>query len=438
VVIGAALAGCSTSEVKLPHSVPLFVPQAAYSEGELLDVGVVLFESGVPDGEIDRDLLEELLRDGTFVQIRRAEAVMLAVKLRDTLQGSGHWGAVWVTPRESNAADLNVRAEILQSDGNVVDLHVTARDARGRVWLNDDYSMETAASAFNKQRFPNLDPYQDVFNEIANDLAVVRTELTAGEVEEIRTVGALRYAGELGPEAYGDYVEESGKGQYQAVRLPATNDPIFNRTQSVRQREQLFFETLDQYYEDFMIDAGDSYLGWREFAREDSIRIQEAARAAKMRTGFGALAIALSLAYGNQQGRNSLADRIIADAGIYIGGDLLRSGAVRRQERRLYTANLRELSESFDDSVKPLVVEIKGTEHRLTGTADAQYDEWRQLLRELFISETGFEPADIDVYAEPLPETEASAVPDAAANPSSEPEAQEATSDADGGTEADV
>jgi hypothetical protein len=96
------------------------------------------------------------------------------------------------------------------------------------------------------------------------------------------------------------------------------------------------------------------------------------------------------------------------------------------------------LSESFDDSVKPLVVEIEGTEHRLTGTADAQYEEWRELLRDLFISETGFEPADIDVYADPLPAPETPAAPDSAANPSSEPEAQEATSDADGGTEADV
>ena len=60
------------------------------------------------------------------------------------------------------------------------------------------------------------------------------------------------------------------------------------------------------------------------------------------------------------------------------------------------------------------------------------------MLKELFISETGFEPADIDVFADPLPETETPAVQDAASNPNSEPEAQEAISDADGGTEADV
>ena len=37
---------------------------------------------------------------------------------------------------------------------------------------------------------------------------------------------------------------------------------------------------------------------------------------------------------------------------------------------------------------------------RLTGTADAQYEEWQNLLRQMFISETGFVPEDIEVYAE--------------------------------------
>ena len=435
-LLAAGLAACSTSEVKIAHAVPLSAPAEQYAESDLLDVGVVLFDSGVPEGEIDQDLLEELLRDGTFVQIRRAEAVMLAVVLRDTLQDSGHWGSVWVTPRESSAADLNVTAEILQSDGNIVHLDVRAVDSSGRVWLDDDYEMETAAGAFNRQRYPNLDPYQDIFNEIANDLAAVRIALPSQEVADLRTVGQLRYAEELSPEAFTGYVEAQEDGEFEVVRLPAAGDPAFDRTQSVRQREQLFFETLDQHYEQFLLNAEESYNGWREYSREDSIRIQEAARAAKMRTGLGALAIALSIAYGNSSGRDSLADRMIADAGIYIGSDLLRAGAVRRQERRLYTANLRELTESFDDEVKPMVVEIEGTQHRLTGTADAQYGEWRELLRDLFISETGFVPEDIDVYVEPA--EEAAAPPEAAANPNTDAEAGEATGDASGGTEAEA
>lgn len=481
VIMAAGLGACSTSEILVPHSVALVEPQSPYAEAELLDVGVVLFDSGVPQGEIDRDLLEELLRDGTFVQIRRAESVMLAVALRETLQSSGHWGSVWVTPRVSNAADLNVTAEILQSDGHIVDLRVTATDALGQTWLDDEYDLETTAGAYNEQRYPGLDPYQDVFNEIANDLAAARAAMLPEDVARIRSVAELRYANELSPAAFDGYVEARNDGSYEVVRLPAAGDPMLDRSRSVRQRERVFFETLDTYYEEFHLEAADSYDGWREFSREDSIRLQEAARAAKLRTALGALTIAMSIAYGNNNNDN-FADRVIADAGIYIGGDLLRAGAVRRQERMLYTQSLRELSESFDDDVKPLVVEIQGTQHRLTGTADAQYDEWRQLLQDLFISETGFVPEDIDVYADPVPEAtpdaeaapaaesapaaeaeappgdaeaapaaEAQATPAApspatgapaptnsASNPGSGTEAQEAARDAGGGTEADA
>lgn len=436
-LVAAAITGCSTSEVKIAHSVRLESVSAPYAETELLDLAVVVFDSGVPEGEVSREVVEELMRDGTFIQIRRAEAMFLAVKLRETLQNSGHWGSVWVTPRSSTAVDLNVRAEILHSDGNIVELTVTAEDGTGRAWFRNEYEMETAASAYNRQRYPGLDPYQDVLNEIANDLARYRAGLDAESVADIRTIGELRYAGELSPDAFGEYLVESD-GVFEPERLPAVGDPMLQRTRSVRQREQLFFETLDQHYEEFMLSASESYDSWREYSREDSIRMQEAARAARLRTGLGALAIAMSIAYGAQSDNNSLADRIIADAGIYVGGDLLRSAAVRRQERRLHTQSLQELSEDFEDSVEPLVVEIQGTQHRLTGSANAQYDEWQGLIRDLFISETGFVAEDIELYADPAEEADEVALPDAASTPASGSEIQEATTDASGGTEADA
>jgi hypothetical protein len=402
-LIAALLSACTTQEIVVAHSVPLSVAPAAYAESELLDVGVVIFESGVPEEELDKQVLEELIREGTFPQIRRAESMFLAVELREALQRSRHWGAVWVTPSDSSALDLLVHGEILRSDGNFFALHITATDAMGIVWLDEDYDMETAASAYNRTRYPTQDPYQDVFNQIANDLALVRAGFDGAAIQNIRTVGELRYASELSPEAFGDYLEESKGGVFEPVRLPAADDPMLGRVRSVRQREQLLFETLDQHYEDFAIEASTSYDSWREFSREDSIRIAEAARAAKLRTGLGALAMALSIAYGTQNDADSLTDMILANSGMYIGNDLLRSAAVRRQERRLHTQSLQELSESFDDEAKPLVVEVRGTQHRLTGTAAAQYEEWQDYMRDLFISETGFVPEEIQVYAEPVP-----------------------------------
>jgi hypothetical protein len=403
IIACGGLSGCTTSEVVVAHTIPLVPAQETIPEGQLLDVGVVVFDPGVPEGEIDKDVLEELLKEGTFVHIRRTESYYMAVELRDAMQKSGNWGAVWVTPETSPAADLNVTARILHSDGDFVRVTVNAVDATGRVWLDKLYELETAAGAFNRQRYPDLDPYQDVFNEIANDLSAARAELSAGDTRSIRTVSSLRYAGNLSPEAFGEYVEEDRNGTYDAVRLPATDDPQFVRTQQARQREQLFFATLDQHYEKFAVDATESYDSWREYAREEAIAIRELTRSARWRTGIGIATILASIVYGADGDNDSFSNRLIRDATMYVGVDLLQSNAVRRQEKQLHIETLEELSVGFEEEVTPLVVEIAGVQHRLTGTAAVQYAEWRDLLRQLYISETGFIPEDVEIYAEPEP-----------------------------------
>jgi hypothetical protein len=398
------LAGCSSSEVLVAHSIKLVPPPETIPENELLDVAVSVFDPGVPAGEVDKELLEELIREGTFVQIRRTEALYMAVLLRDTLQDSGQWGGVWVTPKEdSTSADVAVNAAIKHSDGDTLQLHVKATDATGTVWLDKDYEMATAAGAFNRQRYPDLDPYQDVFNSIANDLAAVRMQQSGKDTEKIRTVSALRYAAELSPEAFTGYVVEE-KGQYELNRLPAEDDPMFDRTQRVRQRERLFIETLDQHYANFYQEATPAYDSWREYAREEAIAIREVTRSARWRTGMGVATILASIVYGSNSSNDSFSDRVIRDAMMYVGMDMLRTSAVRRQEKKLHTDTLEELSTSFDDEVEPMVVEIQGTQHRLEGTAEVQYQEWRGLLREMFIAETGFVPEDMAIYSDPEPE----------------------------------
>jgi hypothetical protein len=83
--------------------------------------------------------------------------------------------------------------------------------------------------------------------------------------------------------------------------------------------------------------------------------------------------------------------------------DMLRTSQVRKQEKKLHSDTLEELSASFDDEIKPMIVEVQGTAHRLTGTAEIQYQEWRELLRQIFISEGGFVPEEVAIYTEPEP-----------------------------------
>ena len=397
------IAACTSSEIVVAHSVPLSTASQDIAEDELLDVGIVLFDSGVPEGEVPKEVVEELIREGTFVQIRRSEAVYMSVLLRQTLQRTRNWGSVWISPKATTAADVNIVGKILHSDGDQLRLSVTATDSTGRVWLDDEqYEMETAAGAFNRQRYPELDPYQDAFNEIANDLAAAQLKLSGDDRRAVRTVTSLRYAADLSPEAFAGYVVED-KGEYALNRLPADGDPMYDRTQRVRQRERLFLDTLDQHYAQFQTEAMAPYDSWREYTREEAIAVRELTKSARWRTGMGIAAIVASIAYGQNSDSGSFSDRMLRDALMYVGVDMIRASQVRKQEKRLHTETLEELAEDFDDSVEPMVVEIQGTQHRLTGTADAQYEEWRQLLRQIFMSESGFVPEDVAIYTEPAP-----------------------------------
>lgn len=396
----ACLPGCTSEEVLIAHAVPLVRAPQSVPEHELLDVGVVVFDPGVPSGDVAPEVKEKLMDAGAFVQVRRAESLYLAVQLRNTLEDSGQWASVWVTPLRTTAADLDVTAKILRSDGAILRLHAKASDATGRVWIDKDYEIETAAGAYDRQRFQGLDAYQDVFNEIANDLAAVEQQLGA-ETSEIRRVAALRYAGDLSPRAFGPYVATDKRGRHVLNRLPATGDPIFDRTQQVRQREQVFMDTLNDHYTAFANEAETPYDGWRQAAREEAIAIHEQQRSARWSTGLGIASMIASVLYGGSSGGSSFADRFLRDSLMYMGMDLMQTGAERRRDTSLHIAALEELSSSFDGEVQPLVVEINGTQHRLTGTAEAQYEEWRELLERMLDSEAGTGAVDVGIYPEP-------------------------------------
>ena len=55
----------------------------------------------------------------------------------------------------------------------------------------------------------------------------------------------------------------------------------------------------------------------------------------------------------------------------------------------MHSDSLKQLGESFQAEVQPMVVEVEGRTLQLKGTAEEQYHEWRRLLKELYENETG-------------------------------------------------
>jgi len=392
-------AGCVSQQVKHAHSVDLVVTGETVPEPQLLDVAVVVLEPGVPDGEIEPEVLEELLKQRVFTNIRRAESRYLAVKIQRTITDSGYWGAVRATPTESLASDVNVKGEILQSDGDRLRLHVVAHDAKGRQWIDKVYAMETAAAAYDPRKYPDKDPYQDVFNSIANDLAAARDKLTGEELADIRSVAQLRFAADLSPDSFGEHIAQDRSGQYEIQRLPAYDDPMFDRALRVREREYLFIDTLNDHYDNFYRDIDEPYGSWRRYAREEAVAFREVTAEKRRRYIMGGLTILATILYSrNDDG--GLSDRVITNAGFYGGMEMIKAGMVRGQEARLHGATLEELSNGFEDEVTPVVVEMEGTAYRLTGNAQAQYQEWQRLLKDLYAAETGF-VGDTTIKLEP-------------------------------------
>ena len=99
------------------------------------------------------------------------------------------------------------------------------------------------------------------------------------------------------------------------------------------------------------------------------------------------LALAIALDVGNVDGTQALQNILIIG-----GGAVIVDGINVSQQAEIHSAAIQELSESFGNEMKPVVMEFEGKQYELSGSAEEQYKRWRELLREIYYAETGFDP----------------------------------------------
>ena len=387
-IAALAQAGCVSHEVRTIGGTEAIVATEELAEESLLDIGITEFDPGLPEEG-------KKLDDDIYPEVRKAEARYIPYHLKDTLQYTGQWGSVRLTPTTSDVADVNVSGTIIKSDGERVVLQVHAVDATGRTWLKKKYIARTTSWSYRADATRDGDPYQDVFNMIANDLVAARDLLEPRELKQIRTVAELRFARSLAPEAFEGHLEQGRNGRYTVNRLPARNDPMVERMLQVREREYLFVDTLNEHYEKFYGDMNDPYNEYRKYAREEAIAVRELRASSRWRKILGA-AMIIGAATSSSDSRMG---RVARDAAIFGGVEIFKSGLSRSAEAKVHAASLGELGGSFEAEVTPMVVEIEGNTHRLTGNAEAQYMEWRRLLQQLYMAETGL-MSEMDIYTD--------------------------------------
>lgn len=369
---------CVSTEIVTANSTPAIQSAEQIPFELLIDIGILPLNPNLE--KVDENDSKSLV----VADVRKAESRFIAYQLKDTLELTGNWGAVRVIPEHSEAVDLQLSGEILVSDGEQLKVSMRATDSTGNVWLNKVY--KDVASKFS-YRSPKEDPFQDLYNDIANDLLLARQKYSAAQIAKIRQVSSLKYARYLSPEAFGDYLVQNRRGNVDIGQLPASNDAMLVRVDRIKEQEYLFIDTLDDYYGRFHRDMKPSYDEWRHATYDEAVRLRQMQRQARNRLLLGAALIGGGMVAANKS-QTWAGDA--ASTGAVLGGiSAIKSGLDRRKEAEIHAESLRELSQSLGSEITPYVLDIEGKTIELTGTADAQYQQWRGILKEIYVEETG-------------------------------------------------
>jgi hypothetical protein len=387
-------AGCAVQELVVADETELVVATSSVDEALLLDIGVVEFDARIPE-ENRTD------KTGIYEDIRLAEAKYIPYHLKTTLQNTGHWGAVRVIPSENAFTDVIVKGAIEKSDGENVELQIGVWDTTGRHWFTRTYEAKTGLTSYSKRRDRRRDPYQKVFNDFANDLHEHAALMPPKQLQQTRQVSELRFFNDMSPTAFNGYLVANDKGIVSAVRLPAENDPSVSRLRQIRERDRLVVDTLNEHYANFYYGIAIPYRNWRKNARAESIKFRQEKRSATMQALVGVVVLAGSTQIdtsGSSSRNTNNINRALQYQGITRGLNTVWAAIRRNREAGMHLDAIAELSESFGNEAAPMVVNVEGQERRLTGTAEAQYESWRQLLREIHKAQTGFSHS-VDVGA---------------------------------------
>ena len=333
-------------------------------ESALIEIGVQVF------GTAQKKEGEYKIGDWVFDEIIQKETQFLPHLLKNTLVASNQWGAIRVIPERDPSLDLIVEGQIIQSDGETLELQIRAIDSSGREWLNRTYADQsiqeeypestrfTLENTFDAINF--VDPFQDIYNRIANDLVAVSIRLGEQTLVDLNLVTDMLYASDLSPDTFSGSIIKNEDGLLLVDTLPSLDDPMMARVADMKYRHHLFIDTVDEYYQTLYDDIQPAYVLWRRYSI-DQISEIETSRQEAGRSD-----------YGGSSGFLSLSQRYD-----------------RFKWSKIFEREFSDLAAGFNNELAPAFLELNSQVHGLTGTMEQQYREWRGVLRRIFELENG-------------------------------------------------
>lgn len=373
-MLGTAEAGID--KVTSSTLAPIKTPSAPIPPEALLDVGIPPLNDGLAMTDED---------DTVFPEVRIAETIYFSNQLAKTMEKSGAWGAIRVVPNTDVVMDLYITGTILQSDGETLDLDIRVFDTSGREWLSERHRQVVGKYTYDRRLKTLADPFQNLFTRIANSVLEIREKMSTEDAVRLRQISELRFAREFSPSAFGDYIAEGRNGILQVERLPAENDSIFERIGMIRERDYLYVDTMQDYYDAFSREMHLPYQDFRRASYDSVVKSRQLKKRGNRQIIAGIAGI-----IGGIYGRLNSGSWMAFDgstAAAAAGGYALKQGLHTKQKAAEQTERVAEMGASLEAVIAPQVIALEDRTVTLTGTAEAQYAQWREMLHQIYEQE---------------------------------------------------
>ena len=340
-----------------------------------LNVNVIELNDGLPKD------VTNFNQDGIWPELRRAESRKFAVNIKNTLDKTDAFGNVSVTSSPNFYTDITLKGKIIKSNGEDLHLDITVTDSTGHQLVKKTYRHRTYEYFFENIRNKDIDPFDPLYRSIASDII---NALKLKDLDVIENITNLRFANNLNASYFNDSIEIKND-RYVEKFIPASNDPMFIRSQNVQLKDMMFRNEMQNHYINFAEKMDDSYKVWQEAAFKASKQKREAEAAAAAQAVLGALLVAAAASSASSSDYDYSTSSIVAAS---VGAGLLVGAVVNSQEAKVHENTINEVSKSFDGEIAPKVVEMEGLQVKLEGSIDEQFTKWQNVLRTIYESES--------------------------------------------------
>ena len=351
-----------------------------------LEVIVPVFDPGLSKKAQDYE------EEGVWPELRRGRGKWFAYKLKKALEDTEAFGAVRVTPDDSATGDLYVLGRIIESNGENVEIKINVVDISGKQWFTRSFEHKVEPQYYKNIRNKGKDPYDPVFAEASNRVALELEKYKTKQLITLTQIADIRFGASFSSAAFSEhYTQENGS--VKLISFPSEDDPMLRRTRSIRVRDQLFVDGLQDEYRSFSDNMESSYLIWQEQSLLE-IRAKKDAQlkaAGEAVMGIAALALAVAaVAAGSDANVDASTSTAAMTGGVVAGAagiSMLQKSFQTSEEVKVHRDTLNEVGESINVDLAPRVIDFEEKTLELTGDVKQQFSQWREFLKRIYAQE---------------------------------------------------